>query len=42
VNAEPYFKRVLAERAVLEIKLRMAIQLGYLGGGDNGWVYHQF
>jgi hypothetical protein len=31
VNAQPYFKRVLAERAILELKLRMALRLNFLG-----------
>jgi hypothetical protein len=31
VHAEPYWKRSLAERAIAEIKLRMAIHLDYNG-----------
>jgi predicted acetyltransferase len=31
VHAEPYWKRSLAERAIGEIKLRMAIHLDYNG-----------
>jgi len=35
VDAQPYFKRSLAERGILELKLRMAIHLNFLGGSPN-------
>lgn len=39
IHAEPYFKRSMAERAIKEVKLRMALLLEMEGMIKNGNVH---